>query len=121
LPVVAPEGTVTATLVALQLVAVAVAPLNVTVLVPWVAPKFVPLIATAAPTAPVFGVKLVMLGGGARTVRVVESETLPNVALIFVVPSCIVAAMPEASIVDTDVSAVDQKAVLVRSCWLPSE
>jgi hypothetical protein len=121
LPVAAPEGTVTPMLVALQLVAVAVVPLNVTVLVPWVTPKLVPLMVTAAPTAPVFGVKLVMLGAEARTVRVVEAETLPNVALIFVEPGCFAAAMPEASIVDTDVSEEDQEAVLVRSCWLPSE
>ena len=108
-------------LVALQLVAVAVVPLNVTVLVPWVAPKFAPLIVTAVPTAPVLGVRLVMLGVGARTVRVVEPETLPNVALIFVEPGCMVVAMPDASIVDTDVSETDQEAVLLRSCWLPSE
>src|SRR6202007_3052585 len=88
LPVVAPEGTVTPILVALQLVAVAVVPLNVTVLVPWVAPKFAPLIVTAAPTAPVFGVKLVMLGAGTVTVKLTAllawpptvTTTLPVVA-----------------------------------------
>ena len=37
-------------LVALQLVAVATVPLNVTVLVPCVAPKFVPVTVTEAPT-----------------------------------------------------------------------
>jgi hypothetical protein len=88
LPVVAPEGTVTPMLVALQLVAVADVPLNFTVLVPWVAPKFVPLIVTAAPTAPVFGVKLVMLGAGTVTVKLTAllawpptvTTTLPVVA-----------------------------------------
>ena len=69
MPVVAPEGTVTPIPVALQLVAVAAVPLNVTVLVPWVAPKFAPLIVTAAPTAPEFGVRLVMLGAGTVTVK----------------------------------------------------
>jgi hypothetical protein len=59
-PVVAPEGTVTAMLVALQLVTEAVVPLNLTVLLPWVDPKVVPVIVTAAPTAPVVIERLVM-------------------------------------------------------------
>ena len=56
-------------LVVLQLVAVAAVPLNFTVLVPWVAPKFAPLMVTAVPTTPVFGVRLVMLGAGTVTVK----------------------------------------------------
>jgi hypothetical protein len=63
-PVVAPVGTVTTMLVALQLVAVAVVPLNLTVLVPCVAPKFTPVIVTVAPTDPDVGFRLVMLGDG---------------------------------------------------------
>jgi len=63
-PVVAPLGTVVAMLVALQLATVAAAPLNFTVLLPCVAPKFVPVIVTAAPTAPVVTDRLVMLGAG---------------------------------------------------------
>jgi hypothetical protein len=51
-PVVAPLGTATAMLVALQLVGVPAVPLNVTVLVPCVAPKFVPVIVTEVPTGP---------------------------------------------------------------------
>ena len=52
-PVVAPAGTVTTMLVALQLVTVVAAiPLNVTVLVPCVAPKFVPVMVIDTPTAP---------------------------------------------------------------------
>jgi hypothetical protein len=63
LPVVAPVGTVATIEVALQLpIVVAVVPLNCTVLVPWVEPKFVPVIVTEAPTAPDVGDKLVMLG-----------------------------------------------------------
>jgi len=120
-PVVAPEGTVTPRLVGLQLVAVAVTPLKVTVLLPCVAPKFVPLTVTGVPTVPELGVRLVILGAEATTVRVVEPETLPNVALIVVEPACIVAAMPDASMVETDVFEEDQEAVLVRSCWLPLE
>jgi len=63
LPVVAPVGTVATIEVALQLViAVTAVALNFTVLVPCVEPKFVPAIVTEAPTAPVVGDKLVMLG-----------------------------------------------------------
>lgn len=62
-PVVAPVGTGTTMLVALQLVGVAATPLNVTVLVPCDAPKFVPAIVTGVPTGPEGGVRLVMLGG----------------------------------------------------------
>src|SRR5208337_4847627 len=63
LPVVAPVGTATTMLVALQLVAVpALVPLKVTVLVPWLAPKLVPVIVTDVLTGPEVGDKLVMLG-----------------------------------------------------------
>jgi len=64
LPVVAPAGTCTTMLVALQFVGVAVVPLNFTVLVPCVAPKFAPAIVTEVPTSPDVGFRLVMLGGG---------------------------------------------------------
>jgi len=56
-------------LVALQLVGVATVPLNVTVLVPCVAPKFAPVTVTDAPTNPDVGFRLVMLGPGAVTVK----------------------------------------------------
>ena len=49
-------------LVALQLVGVAVVPLNVTVLVPCDAPKVVPVIVTEVPTGPEVGLRLVMFG-----------------------------------------------------------
>src|SRR5207244_13259751 len=61
-PVVAPLGTVTAILDAPHDVTVAVVPLNLAVLVPCVEPNVVPVIATAAPTAPVVIDKLVMAG-----------------------------------------------------------
>jgi len=62
LPVVAPGGTGTVTLEALQLLGVAVVPLKVTVLVPWVAPKFVPAMVTCVPTTPLIGVRLEICG-----------------------------------------------------------
>src|SRR5262249_58081101 len=62
LPVVAPDGTGTTMLVADQLVGVAVVPLNFTVLVPCVAPKFAPVIVTDVATGPLVGDRLVTLG-----------------------------------------------------------
>jgi hypothetical protein len=76
LPVVAPAGTGTTRLVALQLVGVAVVPLKVTVFVPCVAPKFVPVIVTDVPTAPEVGFKLVMLGAVDVIVKVTGAELL---------------------------------------------
>ena len=61
-PVVVPLGTGTTMLVALQLVGVAAIPLNVTVLVPCDAPKFVPVIVTEVPAVPDKGFRLEMLG-----------------------------------------------------------
>jgi len=88
LPVVAPVGTVATIEVALQLVIVAFVPLNVTVLVPWVALKPEPAMVTDAPTAPVDGDRVVMVGVG-RTVNdtpllatpLALTTTLPVVAV----------------------------------------
>ncbi len=63
-PVVAAAGTGTTMLVALQLVGVPAVPLNDTVLVPWLAPKFEPVIVTGVPTGPDRTLRLVMLGVG---------------------------------------------------------
>jgi hypothetical protein len=59
LPVVVPAGTGTTMLVALQLVGEATVLLNVTVLVPCVAPKFAPASVTGVPIAPTAGEGLV--------------------------------------------------------------
>lgn len=69
LPVVAPDGTGTTIFVVLQLVGVAVVPLNFTVLVPCVVPKFVPSIVVAVPTAPDAGEIFPILGGAPVTVK----------------------------------------------------
>jgi hypothetical protein len=61
-PVVAPLGTVATTAVELQLVVFAETPLKATVLVPLVAPKFVPLMVTEVPTGPEVGDIPVMEG-----------------------------------------------------------
>jgi hypothetical protein len=77
-PVVAPLGTGTAMLVALQLVGDAAVPLKVTVLVPCAAPKFVPAIVTLAPTNPDIGLRLVMLGAATVTVKITPLLATPS-------------------------------------------
>ena len=77
MPVVAPLGTGATIEVALQLVGVALVPLNVTVLVPCVAPKFVPVIVTDVPTTPEVGDKLLMLGAEPVTVKLTPLLSTP--------------------------------------------
>lgn len=87
LPVVAPVGTGTMMLVAVQLVGDAEVPLNVTVLDPWLTPKFAPVIVREAPTGPDEGLRLEILGVGV-TMKVTlllatpptVTTTLPDVA-----------------------------------------
>jgi hypothetical protein len=78
-PDVAPLGTVTPILEAPHDVTLALVPLNVTVLLPWLEPKFVPVIVTDAPTAPDVGDRLVMLGAG-TIVKLIP--LLPNPATV---------------------------------------
>jgi hypothetical protein len=80
-PVVAPVGTGTTIELALQVVGVAAVPLNRTVLVPLVAPKFDPVIVTAVPIVPDVGDRLLMTGPG---VEVTEKAT-PFLATLFTV------------------------------------
>jgi len=73
-PVVAPAGTNTVMLVALQALAAAAAfPLKVTVLDPCAVPKLVPVMVIDAPTAPAFWFRLVMVGGGGRLMRILNA------------------------------------------------
>src|SRR5437763_10023235 len=75
-PVVAPSGTGTTMLVALQVVGGIATPLSRTVLVPWVAPKVVPVMVIAVPDAPAVGKRLVMTGGG-DTVKATALLAIP--------------------------------------------
>jgi hypothetical protein len=69
LPGVAPVGTGTTIFALAQLVGVPAVPLKLTVLVPCVVPKFVPVIVITALTAPDKGERFVIFGTG-RTVKV---------------------------------------------------
>jgi hypothetical protein len=62
LPVVAPAGTGTTMLLADHDVGVAAVPLKVTVLVPLLAPKLLPLMVTAVAIGPLVGERLVSVG-----------------------------------------------------------
>jgi hypothetical protein len=76
-PVVAPLGTATVMLVALQLDGDPGVPLNVTVLVPWLAPKFVPVIVMDVPTAPEFWLSPEIVGPAEVTVKVTPLLATP--------------------------------------------
>jgi hypothetical protein len=87
LPLVAPAGTGTTMLVALQLVGVAATPLNVTV--PCVAPKFVPVMVTEVPTAAELGLRLLIAGVESTVNAMPLLATPPTVTttLPFVAPA----------------------------------
>ena len=61
----APVGTTATTLVSDQLVATVFVPLSATVLLPWEAPKPVPVIVTGTPTGPEVGAMPVIVGAWA--------------------------------------------------------
>jgi len=83
-PVVAPLGTAATMLLVLQLVGVAVIPLNLTVFVPCVAPKFAPEIVTDVPTIPDVGFSPLMLGAADDTVKLTPLlDTPPTVTTTF--------------------------------------
>jgi hypothetical protein len=116
LPVVAPVGAVATIDVAVQLpIVVAVVPLNATVPVPCVVPKFVPVIVTDAPTAPVVGDKLVMLGAG---------TTVNDTPLLFTPPAVtttlpVVAPVGTVATIDVAVQLVIVVAVVVLNFTVP--
>src|SRR5271156_6648788 len=85
-------------LVAIQLVTVADVPLNFTVPLPWVETKFVPVMTTVAPTAPVVIDRLVGLGAGTTGklfpllfTPLANNTTFPVVALLGTVTVMLVA------------------------------
>ena len=80
LPVVAPVGTSTVMLVALQAFAGdgAGVPLKATVLEPWVPPKLLPVIVTGVPFGPMVGEMLLMLGGGVPAAALKAANAAPQ-------------------------------------------
>jgi hypothetical protein len=92
-PVAGPVGTVTVRLVLVAAVTdaatqVLLGPVKRTVLAPGLGRKPIPEMPTVVPTFPLLGVKLLMLGTGARTVTTVRPEVKPVAeAVMLVVPS----------------------------------
>jgi hypothetical protein len=102
-PVVAPVGRIATMDVALQLViVVAIVLANFSVPVPWVEPKFVPVIVTDAPTAALVGERLVMLG----------AATTVNDALLLFTPLAFTTTLPVVAPVGT-VARIDVALQLV--------
>jgi hypothetical protein len=86
-PVVAPAGTDVVILVAVLAAAVAVVPLNRTVLFAGVVLKFVPVIVTVVPIGPEAGLKLVIVGSAGVV-------TVKSVALVAVLPATVTVILP---------------------------
>jgi hypothetical protein len=84
-PVVAPPGTVVVILIGVEAVTIAKVPLNLTMLLPGVALKFVPEMVTVAPTAPLSGLNPEMVGDG-RTVKLDELEMVIPLEVIVMGP-----------------------------------
>src|SRR5579884_1699371 len=84
-PVLAPLGTATEMPVSLHALATAGTPLNVTVLVPWVAPKLRPAIVTLVPTGPDPGDRFAMIG---------EFVTVKELLLPLATPSTVTTTLP---------------------------
>ncbi len=93
-PEVAPSGTVVVMAFAVALVTLAMVLLNVIILSVGLILKFVPLIVITAPTAPLIGVKLVMVG---------NASTVKLVALVIVIPLLVTDIAPVVAPDGTDV------------------
>ena len=86
-PELAACGTVTVMLVELQFVAVPAArPLNVTVLVPWLAPKLAPVMVIAMPALPAAGDRVEIVGVAAPASKVIAApaDLVGSAALVAV-------------------------------------
>ena len=113
-PVLVPVGTGATIEVALQLVGVAVVPLKVSVLDPWLAPKLVPEIVTTVPTAPVVGDKPVMVGAGATVNATPLLAKPPTVTTTFpVVAPLGTGTLMEVALQLVEVAAVPLKVIVL--------
>jgi hypothetical protein len=120
-PVLAAFGTVTPIDVLLQLVIAAAAPLKRTALLPWLAPKFCPLMVTAAPVAPLVGESDVMLGPG-LTVKVSPLLVVPPATIVtgpVVAPPGTGTTMPE-SLQLVGVATVPLNFTTLVPCGMPN-
>ena len=117
-PVVAPEGTVTVIEVSSQLLAVATTPLNVTVPVPWEAPKLVPVISTDVSSGPDVGFSPLIAG-----VTVKDAPLLAWLSTV-TATSPVVAPAGTAAVIDVSlqlvaIAAVPLKLTVLVPCEAP--
>jgi len=112
-PVAAPTGTVTVKVVVVAETTVAVGfvapPVNVTMLADGVALKFVPVIVTVVPTGPLVGVKLVIVGGGGSTLKLLPLVPVKPFTVTVIGP--VVAPAGTLVVSDVAVAAVTVAAV----------
>src|SRR6266700_2677528 len=82
-PALAVTGTIATICVSVQLVTeVAGCPLKVSVLLPWLPPKFVPAIVTEVPTIPVVGDTPVMTGVLPPVIDTLSKMAVPNAVVL---------------------------------------
>jgi len=110
-PDVVPPGTVVTIVVEFHVVAVPPTPLNVTVLVPCVAPKLLPVIVTVVPTAPEPGVTAVITG--------VEAAPTTKFTLLLAMPPTVTTTGPLVAPVGTHVEILValQPVTVATSPW----
>lgn len=107
----APPGTATTKLVAVADETVAFVPLNATVLLAGVVLKFVPVIVTDAPTAPVAGVNDVIVGA-------MQPFTVKLFALVAVIPFTVTVIFPVVAPAGT-VVVIDVAVLAVTTAVVP--
>ena len=119
LPVVAAAGTGTTMLLALHVVGVAAVPLKVTVLVPWVVPKFVPVIVTDVPTGPNVGDRLLITGGTVNvTALLAFPPTVTTTGPVVVLAGTRTTMLPAPQVVG--VAVVPLKVTVLVPCVVPN-
>lgn len=114
-PEVAPAGTVVVILLAVDEVTVAIVLLNFTTLLAGFVLKLVPLIMTTAPTAPLIGLKPVMVGDGS-TVKLVELVPVTPFTVTVIFP--VVAPAGTVAVMLVEVDAVTMATVPLKSTLL---
>ncbi len=120
MPVVAPTGTVATILVELQLViAVTGVPLKEIVLLPCVAPKFVPVMVTDAPTAPETWLRLAMAGATMNAVTLLATPETVTVIFPVRAPAGTAATILVALQLVIDVAAIPPKVTVLAPCVAP--
>jgi hypothetical protein len=119
LPDVAPVGTFAAIAVLLHVTIVAAVPLNVTVLVPCVVPKFVPAIVTVVPAAPEVGERPEIIAGTVNVMPLLATPLAVTTTLPLVAPVGTTALIDVLLQLEIEVAAVPLNATVLLPCVVP--